>query len=147
MNRQHARAKQLRDQIVMALRDADGGMLSTPDVAAKVLPWHEVEWWIPRHVCRGECTEINGYPVIKCNIGVTDRGDIRHTVKMPSTPAQVYPHLRVLEKAGRVAKLYGEPGDQRVYWAYIGDDGAHVASEINALNELFELESAAGGDA
>lgn len=139
---QRLRAQQLRDQIIAALREADES-LSTPDIAAKVLPWHHVEYWV-RAACRGNCTSINGYPVVECGTAQDPDWGIRHTVKMPMPSSMVYQPLTVLQKAGQVAKVSGEPFDRRVYWCYIGIDRADVEREIRDLDQLFTLEAAGG---
>lgn len=117
----------LREQILAVL--AEHGILSTDDVARTVDPEH----------CQQPCPARNPFgcppPGSPRITGFTCR-DLVHTFDWHRRGADVYPHLRALERQQLVYRMnYGY--DRRVFWGRT--DASVVADEVAQLESLLAL--------
>lgn len=118
----------LRDQLMAAMREAGVLPPSTDELAAKLPPESVAQ------PCRGDW-RCHRSP----NPYITDfacDGEV-HTYNRKRHGAEVYPHLRALERKGLCKRFYVE-GHRAVYWMAL-DPGAEASSEVAALEQMWAM--------
>lgn len=130
-----ARTVALRDQLMAVLRDSRTP-LSTPQLAAESgLPWWDVTFVGGCDITHAH-VQRSGYRLKECGKGrwPGEQGDQYHTVAVPPSPGQVYPHLRALEAKGLIQRVR-IPDHRTMHWRRTADP---TDDNMNKLLEALE---------